>query len=295
MTYLELINHAISILKKHDLNEEVAFDLLFGLSKKINDKLDFATIRNHQIDDQNFLEDYKKGIDDFVYNKKPLVRILGYAYFNHLKLDVFPGVFAFRKETELIIDWANKITQDYPWINRVLDACCGTGALGLNYKVNNQSKKVDLLDINPIAIQNTLHNQIKNEIRDLSIIHDSIFDYVFKTEHKYDLLLCNPPYIKKGFVLEEQVTLYDPQNALYDFEHDEGITFYTFLIKNIKSYMNEKFFLIFEIGFDQYEVLKNFLDQNHFKNYLFIKDYNNLWRYLIISSEGLWKYIDSRN
>jgi len=241
MTYHQLIFQAYSLLEKKLRNPQVAFQLLYGLDNKINDSYSFSNNRL-TIVNSNLEYTYFKLLDEFI-NGKPLVRILGYGYFCAKRFYVDKNVFAFRVETELLIDVVNKVIQQSTYkIKNVIDVCCGSG-------------------------------------------DKSMQEYFLNTKKRFDLIICNPPYIKSNYELNREVLDYDPINALIDFDHKDGISFYLFIINNIKSIANEKFTIIFEIGFDQKEILEKVIKKNEFPLfYYFINDYNNLCRILIISN-----------
>ena len=77
---------------------------------------------------------------------------------------------------------------------------------------------------------------------------------------------------------------YEPHLAL--FAEGEGLYYYKKIFEQIISYLNDKFILAFEIGYEQKDKL-NKLAVKHFKNCLirFEKDLNGKYRYLFIISE----------
>lgn len=284
MTYHQLIFQAYSLLEKKLRNPQVAFQLLYGLDNKINDSYNFSNNRL-TIVNSNLEYTYFKLLDEFI-NGKPLVRILGYGYFCAKRFYVDKNVFAFRVETELLIDVVNKVIQQSTYkIKNVIDVCCGSGVLGLSTKMNFNQLNVSLLDISIDAINNCKKNAKYHNLTDVNFIHKSMQEYFLNTKKRFDLIICNPPYIKSNYELNREVLDYDPINALIDFDHKDGISFYLFIINNIKSIANEKFTIIFEIGFDQKEILEKVIKKNEFPLfYYFINDYNNLCRILIISN-----------
>ena len=88
----------------------------------------------------------------------------------------------------------------HPWLSRpprrVLDLCCGSGALGLVAARVFASAEVDLVDVNAVAVAIAQENaasagaSISNRIR---VIESDLFAAL--DGERYDLVLCNPPYV----------------------------------------------------------------------------------------------------
>ncbi|EDT49657.1 HemK/PrmC family methyltransferase [Ureaplasma urealyticum] len=284
MTYHQLVYQAQLLLQKNQRNTQVAFELLYGLDDEVKDFYSFSNNRLKLVD-LSLECKYFELLNEFI-NEKPLERILGYGYFCGRRFYVDENVFAFRVETELLVDVINKIIkQSTHQIKSVIDVCCGSGVLGLSVKMNFNNLDVSLLDISLDAISNSKKNAQYHNIEGINYLHKSMQKYFLHTKKRFDLIICNPPYIKSDYQLDKQVLDYDPLNALVDFEHKDGISFYLFIINNISLICNKKFTIVFEIGYDQKTILENVLKKNEFPIfYYFINDYNNLYRILVISN-----------
>jgi release factor glutamine methyltransferase len=66
---------------------------------------------------------------------------------------------------------------------------------------------------------------------------------------KFDLILCNPPYIAKGADLGLGVREFEPDEAL--FAGEEGLDAYRALAPQLSRLLNQRGLAAIEIGFDQ--------------------------------------------
>lgn len=284
MTYLKLVNDSYQKLLQNNKNPNLAYEILYFLQSKIKNLDDFYRYKDLEVEEQ-IKNKYLDVVNEFLIFNKPLNRIFKQGYFYHNLFLLDDGVFNFRTETELLVDHTNKLIKQNQWINNVIDVCCGSGVIGLSLKLFNKHINLSLLDHSKKAINNSAKNAKLHNLQNIEFINVDIFKYFNKQHIKYDLLVCNPPYIKPGYLLEDNVLKYDPHDALYDFNNKNGISFYIFILQNIKRIMKSKYKIVFEIGYDQYSELNNYLKTNNFVNYYFIKDYNKQWRILVVSSD----------
>ena len=95
------------------------------------------------------------------------------------------------------------------------------------------------------------------------------------------MIISNPPYIQTNKIpyLEDNVKNFEPFIALDGKE--DGLYFYNEITKNTHKYLNKNSILIFEIGYDQANSVKNILNNNNFKDIQVFKDLNNLDRCIL--------------
>ena len=98
---------------------------------------------------------------------------------------------------------------------------------------------------------------------------------------KYDLIISNPPYIKKFDLkyLEKEVSFYEPKPAL-DGGLD-GLSELKKVILNSSKLIRRNGKLVLEIAFDQAESVKSILKQNEFYINEIIKDLSKKNRCII--------------
>ena len=155
--------------------------------------------------------------------------ILGIATFYGRDFDIFPDVFIPRQETEKIIDLLRG--KKY---NNALDLCSGSGILAITLYLESIALHVDAIDISTIAIEN-INKNINNHSCGENVKPYQC-DILHSTPNKkYDLIVCNPPYIKLNEIdtLMHDVKNHDPLNSLTDYK--DGLSFY----QRIKTIIND--------------------------------------------------------
>ena len=110
-----------------------------------------------------------------------------------------------------------------------------------------------------------------------------VSDLFSKIPCVFDIIVCNPPYIKTEDLnkLEIEVRDFDPILALDGGK--DGLDFYRKIIKSAPEYLDTKNGLgtiYFEIGVGQSEPIVKMLSK-HFEDIEVIKDYSGIDRFII--------------
>lgn len=176
---------------------------------------------------------------------EPVQYIFGRAPFMGYEFFVDKRVLIPRMDTENLCEAA------YNYINRkkgarVLDLCAGSGAIGISLKRMCPHINLTLSDISPEAGE---VQRINAEGLDgVEILTGDMFDTV--AGMKFDLIVCNPPYIPSGDIpgLQSEVLL-EPSLALDGGE--DGLDFYRLLAKKCRGHLNDGGRIYMEIGYDQ--------------------------------------------
>jgi release factor glutamine methyltransferase len=79
-------------------------------------------------------------------------------------------------------------------------------------------------------------------------------------KERFDLILCNPPYIADGSELGPGVREYEPDEAL--FAGEEGLDAYRALAPQLPQLLNPRGIAAIEIGFDQAEAVTQLLTRD---------------------------------
>jgi release factor glutamine methyltransferase len=210
----------------------------------------------------------------------PCQYIIGSQEFMGYEFDVAQYVLIPRPETEILVETALDIAgkmgdgNDQSAGLRVLDMGCGSGCIGISFKLCRQKKgytndTVTLADISDKALALTKKNSKKLDA-EVDIVKTDLFENI---DGKYDMILSNPPYIRSGDVktIMKDVRLYEPKLALDG--HEDGLYFYKRIIKDAREYLNENGVIIFEIGYDQAEDIRSLLVESGYTDIEVIKDY----------------------
>lgn len=216
---------------------------------------------------------------------EPLAYILGEQPFRNINLEVSPDVLIPRNETELLIDKAIKVikgTKSNPI--KALDLGTGSGALALSLAKEIPNSEVWAVDISPLAIEIAKKNGRKNgQDGRVNFIESDLFSALGPERFdSFDLILANPPYIKRGDLatLPKEVKDFEPLLALDGGE--DGLDFYRRLIPYSSNYLKGGGYLILEIGFDQAKEVQSLITATDDFDWVDVsKDYAGLDRVVV--------------
>ena len=220
-----------------------------------------------------------KKIDEIVKKRltgRPLWYILGDAEFYGCKIKVDERVLIPRPETEILCEHAIKTVEEG---DKVLDLCTGSGCIAIAIAKNCASKHVQVTasDVSDAAIMLAKENANYNSVN-ITFIQSDLFN---KIHGRFNLIVCNPPYIKTSEIasLQREVRDYEPRIALDG--GDDGLDFYRRLAKELPRYIAKNGMLMLEVGEGQAaEVLKLFEKREYA---MVVKDYQGVDRILKIA------------
>ncbi len=216
-------------------------------------------------------------LNDIINKRKtsyPLQYAIGEWEFYNLRLKVDERALIPRFETEIIVDYLIKSSIKK---ESILDIGTGTGSIALSLAKNIEGSFVIGSDIEQKALSLARENKELTGIKNVDFIKSDLFKNI---EGKFDLIISNPPYInKKDYEALDKELYFEPKSALYGGE--DGLDFYKDIIKNSSNYLNDSGHLVFEIGYDQKEVLNKLLIDQGFVNIENIKDFNDFDRFII--------------
>ena len=212
--------------------------------------------------------------------KMPVKYILGQCEFYGIDLYIEEGVLIPRGDTEILVEEVLKLIDNNKKI-QICDLCSGSGAIGIAIAKHKENVFVDEIDYYDIPEKVTKINIQKSNMCDrVNFIKSDLLNEVINKK-KYDIIVSNPPYIKKQEIntLMKDVKDYEPITALDGGE--DGLYFYKKIIGQSKKVLNENGILAFEIGYDQAEDLEKLLRKDGYKNIKVVKDLAGLDRVVI--------------
>ena len=143
--------------------------------------------------------------------REPLQHITGSAAFRNIELDVGPGAFVPRPETELLVDLA---IERLPTGGSVLDAGTGSGAIAISIATERPDASVVAIEGSPAAFVWAKRNA-RRLAPDIKLVHD-LFEHALANTKGLDVLVSNPPYVPHAAIPRDvEVFLHDPKQALY--------------------------------------------------------------------------------
>lgn len=149
----------------------------------------------------------------------PLQHITGWSHLGGVDLEVGPGVFIPRPETELLLEWALS-TVDKAADVTVVDLCTGSGALALAAAHRLPGATVHAVERDPAALAWARRNaEARSAAGDTPItLHAGDVtapDVLSDLDGQVDLVLCNPPYVPDETEVPPEVADHDPRQAVF--------------------------------------------------------------------------------
>jgi release factor glutamine methyltransferase len=160
--------------------------------------------------------------------REPLQHITGHAYFRYLDLEVGPGVFVPRQETEVMTGWAiDRLREMDVAEPLVADLGTGSGAIALAIAQEVPRARVHAVEADPLARQWTARNIARCAAaarHTAGRVTLQAVDFrgalagpggLAELDGLADLVISNPPYIPVGAWVPPEVGEYDPATALW--------------------------------------------------------------------------------
>ena len=149
--------------------------------------------------------------------REPVQRILGYAYFRNLVLDLNGDTLIPRPDTESVVDAALEQidSRGYPCV--VLDIGTGSGAIAISIAQERPRCEVHATDISEPALLIARQNAASNDAS-VSFHESDVASGLHFLNGSIDLLISNPPYVDEISAprrLAPEVREWDPPLALY--------------------------------------------------------------------------------
>ena len=276
MNYNEVLSEAENILKDSFVkNPKLDSEILLSKTLKIKREDLLINLNN------NIKNDQKKIFFNLIYRRKkkePIAYILGYKEFWKRKFFINKNVLIPRPDSEILIEETLKNISIKKSFN-ILDIGTGSGCLLLSILKERRKSYGTGIDVSKNAISVAKYNAKIQHIEDR--VRFLIADVDKFLNGKYDLIISNPPYIKKHKLkyLEEDVIVYEPKLALDG--GCDGFSKIEKLIRKSSLLLKNNGKMIIEIDSDQILKSKFFLRKNNFYVNKISKDLSGLNRCIV--------------
>lgn len=207
--------------------------------------------------------------------EKPIQYILGSTEFMDLEFKVNENVLIPRPETEELVRW---IIDDFELIeNReinILDIGTGSGCIAIALAKYLKNVRVHALDISEKALEVARENASLNKV-EVGFIEANILKLEY-FEDKYDIIVSNPPYVRKleKAQMKSNVIENEPELALF-VEDKDPLAFYRKISEFAKSNLKKGGCLYFEINQYLGKETKALLENDFYKVELHIDMFGN--------------------
>ena len=270
------LNNGTNYLKINNIKTS-RIDSEILMSKAIKKKREYILLNlDKEIDEENII--YFNNLIKTRSKGKPIAYLVGKKEFWKYEFKISEKVLIPRPDTELIVEHALKIAK-YKSNFKVLDIGVGSGCIllsilkekksffGIGIDVSKESINISRINSSKLGLENRI-KFFKSDIDN--------FNY-----GKYDLIISNPPYIKKLDLkyLERDIFGFEPINSLNG--GIDGLSEIRKVITKSSELIKKNGKLILEIAFDQkIKVIKLLKNKGFYINKT-LKDYANNDRCII--------------
>lgn len=204
-------------------------------------------------------------------NFEPIQYILGEAHFYGKTFRVNQSVLIPRAETELLVEKTIEyITRNSLIDPRLLEIGTGSGCISISVAAN-ASCHIDAIDNNQRAIETAIENASQHKMK--GNVNFFAFDFILEEVKidKYDIIICNPPYISSNEFLDlpAEIREYEPNSALTD--GGDGLEFYRKIFKQYSS-VAKKPHILLEIGDGKEAAVAKLVNEFSIQNHIIHKD-----------------------
>ena len=230
------------------------------MAKAINKNRDYIILNSKKILCKNDLNNFKKLIKARSY-REPIAYLTNKKFFWESEFFVTKDTLIPRPDTEIIVENVLNLTKYKTRLN-ILDIGVGSGCVLLSILKEKQNFYGTGIDISRNCLNISKINAINLKVNERLKLYKSNVDKF--TLGKYDLIVSNPPYIKKHKLkyLEKDVRDFEPVHAL-DGGLD-GLLEIKKVIKKSSKLLKKKGQFILEIGFDQKNKVVNLIKKEGF-------------------------------
>ena len=235
-------------------------DSLYILEKLLNKDKTWIFLNDDKKVPQEYFE-----IQNRVKAGYPIEYIFEEVYFYGDKFFIKEGVLIPRDDTEIVVERAIQIINEKCKVKsekcRVVDCCTGSGVIAIEI-AKHTNANVIATDISDRALEVAKKN-VKLHNVDIEFKKCDLFDF------EGDILVSNPPYVENSW---QKPNEFEPDIAFYG--GVDGLDIVRKIILKAKN-LNYKAAVI-EIGYNQKEILSNFLNELDIKYQFFNDLANNL-------------------
>jgi len=212
----------------------------------------------------------------------PIAYLTGKKFFWNSEFTVSKDTLIPRSDTELLIEIVLRLTSHKNKLN-ILDIGIGSGCVLLTILKERKNFYGTGIDISKNCLNISKLNAIKLKVNSKLKLYKSNVDKFITG--KYDLIVSNPPYIKKSKIkyLERDVAKFEPKLALDG--GIDGLSEIRKVIKKSSELIKRSGKFVLEIGFDQKNKVKNLLKKEGFYINCIYKDLSNNDRCIVCTKK----------
>ncbi len=200
----------------------------------------------------------------------PLQYITGMQEFMGLEFNVSEDVLIPRQDTEILALEVLRFCDG----KTVLDMCTGSGCIIISVAKLGRPIKAVGSDISIKALEVANSNAVKHKV-EVEFLQSDLFNQI---SGSFDIIVSNPPYIPTDEIMElmPEVKDHEPISALDG--SSDGLYFYRRISKEAIKHLHRGGVILFEIGYNQGDDVKQILLNEGFTDVVIKKDLSGLDR-----------------
>lgn len=216
-------------------------------------------------------------------NSEPIQYILGKCEFYGLTFKVTSDVLIPRPETEELVEWI--LTEMTESNISILDIGTGSGCIAVTLAKKKKGVNVHAWDISTsalrVASENAFINDVNIKTSRVDVLSEENLNQKYNSNHKYDVIVSNPPYITNSEMTSMDVNVldYEPHLALF-VPDNNPLLFYSKIADVSLKLLKEGGSLFFEINPDYAIDLVKMLKERGFSDVELKKDITGKLRML---------------
>jgi release factor glutamine methyltransferase len=220
--------------------------------------------------------------------REPLAYLAGAAWFYGRSFRIMPGLLVPRRDSEVLIEAA---LAELPAPRgqqglKILDTCCGCGCLGLTLLAElgeRSDATLHLLDSSGIAVQTAEQNAAALSLQDRCTFEQGDIwpACAFAANNKFDLIICNPPYIATADIADLMPEVKDFESHAALDGGEDGLAFYRRIAEEYRHYLKPEGLMVLELGAGQAEAVAE-LFAAEMDRLAFYPDYGGHLRALVL-------------
>jgi release factor glutamine methyltransferase len=197
---------------------------------------------------------------------EPLQYVTGHQEFYGLDFEVNAAVLIPRPETELLVETVLELLRDTddtrggraPFF---CDVGTGSGCVAVALLNERRDARAVAVDISRDALRVASRNAARHRVSErLALVASDCFAALDASSCRFDLVASNPPYVAVRDLagLQREVREHEPRLALTP--GGDGLSVIRRLITDAPRFLVPRGHLVFEIGFEQDEAVRQLLD-----------------------------------
>ena len=254
-----ILNEATDFLSKIAKNPRLESEVL--LAKTLDKEREDFYKSNLTVDEATY--QHFKNLLKHRHQGKPIAYIIGSKEFWSLSFKVNENVLIPRPETEHLVECCLSLIKEKNSY-KLLELGTGSGVISIALAKENPNLEITAVDISSKALEIANENALSHNINNIVFKKSNWFENI--TEHKFDFIISNPPYVDRNQLTEqERVNLqYEPEIALFSMNSGTSDLFH--IIHRSHLFLNQGGTLITEHSYDQKEFCQNQMKESGFTN-----------------------------